>query len=164
MVSGQSITRGPAVGREFQAFRGRLYSKMEINYRDAARRHWDDAELLEGSNRFPNSDQLYGLAAECALKEVMVALGAFTTPEGDLSETRHRQHIDALWPAFLSFASGRRGSRYLSPLRKFDANPFEDWNIVHRYAADSAAPSGSARTSHAKAARSCFVVLQRATE
>jgi len=137
---------------------------MEINYCEAASRHWDDAELLEGNKRFPNSDQLYGLAAECALKAVMVALGAPTTTEGDLSEISHRQHIDALWPVFQSFASGRRGSRYLSPLRKFDANPFEDWNVVHRYAADSTAPSGSARTNHSKAARSCFVVLQRATE
>ncbi len=38
-MSGQSITRGPAVGRESRAFRGRIHSEMEINYREVASQH-----------------------------------------------------------------------------------------------------------------------------
>ncbi len=48
---------------------------MAIDFLDAAGRHRADAELLFEHGRWPNADQLYGLAAECGLKAVMEVLG-----------------------------------------------------------------------------------------
>jgi hypothetical protein len=98
---------------------------MEISFHDAAKRHWDDAEFLHRAKRAPNADHLFGLAAECALKEVMVALGAAPTATGDL-EREHHLHIDKLWVEFHSFARGRQGSRYVTPLAGLGENPFDD--------------------------------------
>ncbi len=41
---------------------------MNTNYKNAARRHYEDAEILFNRLRWANADQLYGLAAECGLK------------------------------------------------------------------------------------------------
>jgi hypothetical protein len=37
----------------------------------AARRHFDDAQLLHGAQRFANADHLAGVAAECGLKAIL---------------------------------------------------------------------------------------------
>jgi hypothetical protein len=135
-----------------------------INFSEAAGRHWEDAFLLEASRRLANADQLYGFAAECALKAIMMILGATSTAEGDLAEPRHRKHIDELWSEYQLFASGRRGARYLSPLAGFGQNPFADWNARQRYFADTALPSGAALAQHSKACRACLTALQRAEQ
>lgn len=62
-----------------------MQTDLPIDYGDSADRHWLDAELLRGGRRTNNADQLYGLAAECALKAIMVRLGAPSTPAGDLA-------------------------------------------------------------------------------
>lgn len=136
----------------------------EINFGEAALRHSRDAEILHEKRRSSNSDQLYGLSAECALKEIMVTLGAEITSHGDLVDRSQRKHIDTLWTEFQAFAAGRKGARYLSPLSSFGHNPFSDWSIEHRYGPDSNAPSGSAIVEHIKACRACLVALQRAKE
>ncbi|NJM10773.1 MAG: hypothetical protein HC889_01610 [Synechococcaceae cyanobacterium SM1_2_3] len=48
------------------------------DYSSAAFRHWEDAQLLAGENRVENADQLYGLAAECAIKKALIELPAFS--------------------------------------------------------------------------------------
>lgn len=48
---------------------------MPVDFRDAAERHWEDAEHLMNNDRLANADHLYGLSAECSLKAVMCALG-----------------------------------------------------------------------------------------
>lgn len=73
-------------------------------------------------------------------------------------------HVEALWPEYQIFASGRRGQRYLSPLSRFTDNPFADWNVTQRYAAANATPKGAALETHRKAARACLVALQRACQ
>jgi hypothetical protein len=135
---------------------------MEIHFDEAARRHWSDASLLRDNKRWPNADQLFGFAAECALKAVMIRLGAPTKPGGDLSQKSHWQHIDGLWSEFQMFASGRRGSRFLSALARFAVNPFADWHSSQRYCSDSSSPPGSALDRHWKACQACLVALDRA--
>lgn len=135
---------------------------MEISFQEAARRHWNDAEILKSKERAANADQLYGLTAECALKAVLVRLGEPTTPTGDFEDRNRWIHIDRLWPEYQTLASGRRGQRYLSPLSGFAENPFADWAVEHRYAADFATPRNAAVEAHKKAARACLVVLERA--
>ncbi|MEE8525688.1 MAG: hypothetical protein V3T72_17260, partial [Thermoanaerobaculia bacterium] len=139
--------------------------RMRFDYREAALRHWQDAKYLGAGKRPANADQLYGLAAECALKYAMVvALGAPMTPAGDLIDRSHRRHIDELWSEYQTSVAGRRGSRFLSPLSRFADNPFKDWSIARRYAADSETPGGAILDRHCKASRACLVVLERAGE
>jgi hypothetical protein len=132
---------------------------MSVNYRASAQRHYKDAEFLHESKRMPNADQLYGLAAECALKAVMVGLGAGTSPVGDLADRQHRVHIDALWAEFRAFADGRKGARYLNKLSV--DNPFSDWRIEYRYADDNHVPP-KAIFAHRTGAYEALVALERA--
>lgn len=134
-----------------------------VNFAEAARRHFEDADLLKDEKRLHNADQMYGLSAECALKEIMIVLGAEVTDEGDLTKP-HKLHIDVLWSEFQSFAAGRRSTRYLGPLSAFPMNPFSDWKIEQRYFSSQDAPAGSSITTHWRASRACLVALQRAKE
>ena len=102
------------------------------DFRDAHRRHWQDAELLFKHQRWANADQLYGLSAECGLKAVMVGLGMDVRADRAPVRREYRQHVDALWAEFMSFASGRSGSPYVQMLPT--ANPFATWSIDNRYA------------------------------
>ncbi|WHF34964.1 hypothetical protein [Aeromonas salmonicida] len=44
---------------------------MQADFLDAHARHWDDAESLLQAQRWANADHLYGMAAECGLKQLM---------------------------------------------------------------------------------------------
>ena len=102
-------------------------AKLPDDFVDAHRRHWTDAELLYGRERWPNADHLYGLSAECGLKAVMQRLGM----PAKICR-KYRKHVDELWPKFEDFAQERDGARYLE-LRP-DGKPFADWSIHDRYA------------------------------
>ncbi|GBE50099.1 hypothetical protein BMS3Bbin13_01024 [bacterium BMS3Bbin13] len=107
---------------------------MKTDFMDAATRHWEDAELLSNTLRWANADHLYGVAAECALKAVMVMLGMETKPDdGSPIESRHKKHINRIWEEFLTFAAGRNEGRYSGMLPV--GTPFADWDAAQRYAA-----------------------------
>lgn len=99
------------------------------DYDDAAQRHWDDANLLQVQNRIPNADQLFGLAAECALKAIMLPLG-MPMNKGKPVDRRHG-HIDVLWDEFISFVNSRPAAKYANNLDTI--NPFASWSVHHRY-------------------------------
>jgi hypothetical protein len=135
---------------------------FHVDFREAAVRHWDDAHLLTHESRFANADQLFGLAAECALKAVMIALGAQTDPQGDFSS---KLHVNDLWDELNAFAAGRQGARYLAPLARFADNPFADWQTGQRYAANAHCPSDSAAIQHhTEACHACLLALQISRE
>lgn len=97
---------------------------MNEDFPNAAKRHWIDGKLLHEQERLDNADQLYGFAAECALKYVLVSLGHFS-PE------THRRHINELWNRMQTTAFHNRFpglARFLS-----GQNPFADWAIEQRY-------------------------------
>jgi len=102
---------------------------MAIDFRDAAERHWEDAEYLWADTRLANADQLYGLAAECALKAVMLGLGMNIDPATGKPE--YPYHINRLWDEFVTFAHNRRGAHYASLVGT--RNPFANWDISQRY-------------------------------
>lgn len=105
---------------------------MNVDFADAAQRHFDDAELLRGEQRWPNADQLYGLAAECGLKAVMAALAEkFLDADSVPAKGRHRVHVDRLWAEFSTFVAGQEESKYASYLQQ--PNPFSDWSVDQRY-------------------------------
>jgi HEPN domain-containing protein len=131
---------------------------MSVDYRDAAERHRADAELLFAHKRWPNADQLYGLAAECGLKAVMKALGMALRPDGAPRAKTHRVHIDRLWDEFRTFATGRGGADFASRL---GGNPFHDWRIEQRYA-PSVEVTRQAAVRHQQGAERVFTVVEMA--
>ena len=103
-----------------------------LHYADATRRHWDDGLFLLEDRRLANADHLFGLAAECALKAVMLPLGMKLRPSGAPEDRRHG-HIDRLWDEFGAFVSSRGGARY-GALLSADQNPFAgSWKVDQRY-------------------------------
>ena len=104
---------------------------MPVDFRDASERHWDDAGHLFTHTRLANADHLFGLAAECALKAVMLALGMNLRPNGR-PEDPYAIHINRLWDEFITFARGRGGAHYVAMLRG-GQNPFDDWHVSQRY-------------------------------
>jgi len=132
---------------------------MHVDYLDSAKRHQQDADLLCQSERWPNADQLYGLAAECALKAIMRALGMPLRSDGAPQERRHRVHIDRLWSEFLTFASGKGGAACASGLPA--ENPFDNWRIDQRYHHSSTILKDRVDT-HKEAASLVFVALENA--
>ncbi|MCC6156588.1 MAG: hypothetical protein IT350_00950 [Deltaproteobacteria bacterium] len=79
---------------------------VNTDFADAAGRHWTDAETLFDAKRWPNADQLYGFAAECTLKAIMVGLGMSVVADRPQYPS-HRVHIDKLWNEFRTFAAGQ---------------------------------------------------------
>lgn len=104
---------------------------LMVNFTDAHRRHWKDAEFLYVHERWGNADHLFGFSAECGLKAVMTELGMPLKPSGDPMESEHRKHIRDLWLVFQSFAGRRGASVYLRELPP--GTPFSDWSHQNRY-------------------------------
>ncbi len=101
------------------------------NYSSAAFRHWDDAQLLEKEKRVENADQLYGLAAECAIKKALVELSSFAKA-GMLNES-YKRHINELLDK-VNLQSLQKRYPGLHACLKAD-NPFSDWHVNQRYVA-----------------------------
>lgn len=105
---------------------------MSENYVEAALRHWRDAELLKTHSRVENADQLYGIAAECALKVVLLGMPGCSS-NGVLRKA-YKQHIDELWDKMPLQNVANRFPCLPTVLSQ--ANPYQDWRIDQRYAAD----------------------------
>jgi len=107
---------------------------MDENFTQAALRHWRDAELLKDQNRVENADHLYGIAAECAIKQALLHLPAFAN-QGTLQES-YMQHIDVLWNK-VGHQSLQRIYPGLLAYLKNGGKPFDDWKVAQRYSADN---------------------------
>jgi hypothetical protein len=132
---------------------------MRTDYRDAAERHWEDADDLLANSRAANADHLFGLSAECSLKAVMLGLGMPMGEEAP-AQRRHRVHINILWDRFIAFAEGRDGARYALAIHAA-ANPFADWDVNQRYFHRSHI-SHDAATKHREWAETAIDVLRSA--
>jgi hypothetical protein len=70
-----------------------------VDFPASARRHLADAKLLEANGRLANAGHLYGFAAECGLKALLIWHGYPTDPEGSPDPKRKptfRVHISEL--------------------------------------------------------------------
>ena len=101
-------------------------SCMKIDFYDAYKRHIRDGALLAENKSWANADRLYGLAAECALKALLIKSGISSTENGDISQRKFRKHIDQLWDEYHSFMLYQI---YDIP----EDNPFQNWKIDQRY-------------------------------
>lgn len=108
---------------------------MQSDFLDASDRHWQDAEQLFNSERWANADHLYGLAAECGLKRLMLVFGMSFDTEGNMPKRKSdRRHVDGVWNRYDTYRSGHHeGADYVLP----SENPFQNWDIGQRYANQS---------------------------
>lgn len=106
---------------------------MDADFLDAHKRHWEDAELLKNQKRLANADHLYGIAAECGLKRLMIAFGMRVDDEGTPS-SQDKKHANAIWQRYESYRSRHpEGAAYALP----SENPFSNWDVSQRYANQS---------------------------
>ena len=108
---------------------------MQSDFLDAHERHWDDAERLFAAGRYANADHLYGVAAECGLKRLMMRFGmVVNTMTGTPVVSQDRQHANNIWVRYESYRSGKvEGVDYGVPT----PNPFCNWDVSDRYAHQS---------------------------
>lgn len=108
---------------------------MQADFLDAHERHWADAERLFQAQRWANADHLYGIAAECGLKQLMRAFGMpFDTARDRPSSTSDQVHADRIWVRFESYRCGHhQGAGYVLT----GSNPFSNWSASQRYAHQS---------------------------
>lgn len=104
---------------------------MPTDFLDAHERQWQDAELLLDNQRWANADHLYGMAAECGLKRLMVAFGMpYDSSGGRPTEKKDIKHADQIWVRYEAYRSKHhQGSGYPLP----NANPFSNWRAEQRY-------------------------------
>lgn len=124
-------------------------------YASAAARHWNDAEHLFEDSRHDNADQLFGFAAECALKAALFS--ELPASAGGELPKAYYVHIDELWDKVLS---GPLRKRYptVHALLKLP-NPFSNWSVHQRYA-DSGAVNQEEVESHRKMAQRVLGAVQ----
>lgn len=122
-------------------FRGVTVAKP-VNFFYAAKRHYNDAELLLNHKREANAGHLYGVASECGVKQLLVMHGLPTDPTtGELIDNtrQYRVHIDKLINSMNVFLSGRGAARYTAMVPSIGC--FTNWKVDHRYYTDSAVPA-----------------------
>ena len=107
---------------------------MPEDFAGAATRHFRDGALLYENGRRPNADQLFGFAAECAIKSALVGLPG-CTDSGALAQKYHT-HIDKLWDLAPLQSLQKRCPQLVSVLRL--QGPFADWSTHQRYEPDVA--------------------------
>lgn len=105
---------------------------MQTDFHDAHNRHWQDAETLFQASRWANADHLYGMAAECGLKALMLKFGmSFDSNKNMPAKGKDLQHINGIWARYETYRSGHyQGTNYALLI----ANPFQDWHVSQRYA------------------------------
>ncbi|MFA5731634.1 MAG: hypothetical protein WCY91_02715 [Acidithiobacillus sp.] len=108
---------------------------MQADFLDAHERHWNDAECLFQAQRWANADHLYGMAAECGLKRLMMRFGMAINPvTGSPTDNKDWKHANTIWARFESYRSGKvEGADYGLPA----PNAFDNWDVSDRYAHQS---------------------------
>lgn len=117
-----------------------------VDFFEAAMRHHSDATLLQMEGRDPNAGHLFGFAAECGVKVLLVDCGYPTDPDGDLKKSvkptpdarKHIADLTGLLPQLVASLSGRDGAKYLAQIPNL--SDFADWKAAHRYYAVSSLP------------------------
>lgn len=146
----------------------------KVDFVEASIRHFDDADWLAGDGREPNAGQLYGFAAECGLKALLVKYGLETDSDGDIvrrsssgsDQSAFRQHINEpkqqtkLINSALNFSPERKYLEYMAMLSSL--GDFSSWTTDHRYWSASSIPPPSELGKWKAASREVQAMLQLA--
>jgi hypothetical protein len=122
------------------------------HYREAARRHLFDGDMLFDAHRKANAGQLYGFVAECGMKALLVACGVPEGADGGIADRTpagvkipFRKHMPFLWDNIVSngvlIPDGALSAKYMAHVQSLIC--FDDWSVDHRYWEDNAFPHGS---------------------
>ena len=135
---------------------------MQADFLDAHERHWKDAEALFAQGRYANADHLYGVAAECGLKRLMVRFGMVVNPTtGSPIDNKDWKHANNIWVRFEAYRSGKvEGADYGLPA----SNPFGNWDVSDRYAHQSNFPQASVQIHQGGAAAVCELIKKAQRE
>lgn len=135
---------------------------MQADFLDAHERHWNDAERLFSQGCYANADHLYGMAAECGLKRLMVKFGMDVNPAtGSPAAREDRSHANHVWTRFESYRSGSvEGRDYGLPT----PNPFDNWDVSDRYAHQSNFNQAGVQVHQAGAAAICNLIKKAQRE
>jgi len=106
---------------------------MDADFYNAHKRHLQDAEQLFSMSRYANADHLYGIAAECGLKRLMVAFSMPVDGSGAPTDRKDRVHANKVWTRYSIYSQGPVAANYVLNL----SNPFLDWNIDQRYSSEA---------------------------
>lgn len=130
---------------------------MNTDFTNAFTRHFNDAELLLEKQRFANASQLYGLAAECGLKALMIKFGMPLRDESPQKQ-QDRVHADGVWQRYQSYQGGSLlGATYVLTT----SNPFSAWSIHQRYWKNSCVTEQDAQ-SHQQGAKDVETLVKKA--
>jgi hypothetical protein len=119
-----------------------------VDFPLSAKRHWHDAVLLESNARIENAGQLYGFAAECGIKAILVGLNYPTDADGSpvrkppVGTPQVRKHVHQLVAVIgdiQNYVQGRNGAKYIALIPNIGS--FSNWDIEHRYWTDTAIPN-----------------------
>jgi hypothetical protein len=97
----------------------------------AARRHLQAAEKLSGGHRRDVAGYLYGIAAECAIKAMMIEAGFRPSSDSARRDDPFYEHFPKLRTMLRDALQGRRGT----PLINFIENDrfMNQWSTRMRY-------------------------------
>ncbi|WP_030884888.1 hypothetical protein [Streptomyces sp. NRRL S-1868] len=110
------------------------------HFASAAKRHFCDADYLHGDGRLPAADHLFGFAAECAIKSLLlrftdVTMGP-TKPMVEHPEDPDKKvefgHVNELVREVRILARGRNGAQLHTALVE-DLQAFKKWHVKFRY-------------------------------
>lgn len=99
------------------------------DYRDAAKRHLDDANLLfaQDPQRLANASHLYGISAECSLKAVARKFNSSSQFGGK------KGHIPSLFSELTNVAPGLAVNvALIAQICRLQPN-FSSWDVSQRY-------------------------------
>ena len=100
--------------------------------RKSANQHFDAGTALDASNKKAVAAYLFGLAAECAVKAIMLHCGIPGTEDRD---SAYFAHFPVLRTKLQTLAQGRKN---FDDLRFAQKDTFlADWDITIRYAASA---------------------------
>ncbi|MEU2827311.1 hypothetical protein ABZ667_01365 [Streptomyces lavendulae] len=124
---------------------------QEDHFASAAQRHFRDADYLQTDGRLPAADHLYGFAAECATKSLLLRFTDVsvdskpgeTKPSskpwaedpdhpGDPDQLIEFGHVNELIREVALLARGRSGAPLHAALDG-DLRVFRRWRVSHRY-------------------------------
>jgi hypothetical protein len=143
--------------------RWRKKTPVNVNFREAAIRHFDDAEYLYANNRKANAGQLFGFCGECGIKALLVVFGlSRDLATGDLVQASqpYRAHIDGLIANLQNFAPSDPSYFAYCALMP-SVNVFSNWSVDHRYYLEAAIPPSCAQWK--AAAEEVRVMIDHAT-
>jgi hypothetical protein len=106
-------------------------SSYDVDMRRAAFRHFEAGELLAGSKRTDVAGYLFGIAAECALKQMMRNSGMRPLPISQRREDPYYAHFELLKTMLRDRASGRLATE----IRRYaESSSFmQQWDVSMRY-------------------------------